>query len=141
MNAGETLRDFDGQKYLNLETYRKIGTAVRTPVWFAAAADGSPRLYIYSTADSGKAKRIRNGSVCKIAPCDARGRVVGTWIDAKATIATGRDAAYGMGLINYKYRPLKLLFDLFLFLSKKHDRVVIVIIPVCVVDREELALP
>jgi hypothetical protein len=27
----------DGQKYLNLETHRKIGTAVRTPVWFAAS--------------------------------------------------------------------------------------------------------
>jgi PPOX class probable F420-dependent enzyme len=128
MNAADALSVFDGKKYLNLETFRKNGKGVRTPVWFAAAPDG--QLYVYSTADSGKAKRIRNSGVCKIAPCDAKGMVTGAWIDARAKFVAGNEAALGMGLINRKYRPLKLLFDLFIYLSKHHERVVIAIRPV-----------
>jgi hypothetical protein len=30
-----TLDAFSGHKYLVIESYRKDGTAVRTPVWFA----------------------------------------------------------------------------------------------------------
>ena len=118
---------FEGQKYLNLETFRKNGKGVRTPVWFAAAPRGP--LYVYSTEDSGKAKRIRNSGVCKIAPCDGRGKVSGAWIDARAEFVTGDEAARGMGLINRKYWPVKLLFDLFIYLSKHHERVVIAIYP------------
>ena len=53
----ERLGQFEGQKYLNLESYRKTGAAVATPVWFA---DDGNELYIYSLADAGKVKRIRN---------------------------------------------------------------------------------
>ena len=48
---------FSGRNYLNLETYRKSGVAVRTPVWFA---EQGGILYLYTLADSGKVKRIRN---------------------------------------------------------------------------------
>ncbi len=128
MSATTGLSAFEGQKYLNLETFRKNGKGVRTPVWFAAAPRGP--LYVYSTADSGKAKRIRNGGACKIAPCDARGKVTGAWIDAHAEFVTGDEAARGMGLINRKYWPIKRLFDLFIYMSKHHERVVIAIRPV-----------
>jgi PPOX class probable F420-dependent enzyme len=128
MNAADALSVFDGKKYLSLETFRKNGKGVRTPVWFAAAPGGP--LYVYSTADSGKAKRIRNSGACRIALCDAKGTVTGAWIDARAQFVTGDEAALGMGLINRKYRPLKLLFDLFIYLSKHHERVVIAISPV-----------
>jgi len=33
------------EKYLSLETYRKNGTAVATPVWFAISPDGT--IYVY----------------------------------------------------------------------------------------------
>ena len=58
---------FDGKKYLNLETYRRNGNGVRTPVWFAAAPEGGggQKLYVYTTADSGKAKRICPGSMAR----------------------------------------------------------------------------
>ena len=112
------LAALDGKKYLNLETYRKSGKGVRTPVWFAvevtpadAAAANTPKLYVYTTADSGKAKRIRQSSVVKIAPCDVRGTVTGQWIDAHAKIVSGEEFVRGMRLINRKYCPWKQILD------------------------------
>ncbi len=70
---------FAGQKYLNLETFKKNGTGVKTPVWFAADPSASldsngAKLYVYTIGVSGKVKRIRNNPHVKIAPCDMRGR-------------------------------------------------------------------
>jgi PPOX class probable F420-dependent enzyme len=111
---------FDGKKYLSLETYRKSGKAVRTPVWFAADTN---RIYVYSTADSGKAKRIRLTPSVRIAPCDIRGNVTGPWIDARAEIVGGEEFNVGMRLLDRKYWPWKQLLNLL----ARHERVVLAI--------------
>jgi PPOX class probable F420-dependent enzyme len=134
-NALAGLAAFDGKKYLNLETYRKNGKGVRTPVWFAAAPAGAPAvnippLYVYTTADSGKAKRIRRSGVVKIAPCDARGAVSGQWIDAHAEIVGVEEFNRGMQLINRKYRPWKQILDLSAMLFSRHERIMLAIRPV-----------
>jgi len=61
---------FKKQKYLNLETLRKSGVGVRTPVWFVQ--DGNV-LFVRTIADSGKVKRIRNNPQVNIAPCKVDG--------------------------------------------------------------------
>jgi PPOX class probable F420-dependent enzyme len=109
---------FAGHKYLSLETFRKNGEGVKTPVWFvtdpAANLDSSDaKLYVYTTGDSGKVKRIRNDSRVRVAPCNARGSLLGEWADARAGIVTGADADHGMQLLNRKYAPWKQLLDLF----------------------------
>jgi uncharacterized protein len=106
---------FDGHKYLNLETFRKNGQGVRTPVWFAGDSQvgASPKFYVYSDADSGKAKRIRNNSRVRIAPCNARGKLRGGWIEARAEIVTGAEAERGVQLLNRKYFPWKQLLAFF----------------------------
>ncbi len=116
---------FDGKKYLSLETFRQSGKAVRTPVWFAVADAGT--LYVYTTAESGKAKRIRRNGTVRIAPCDARGKIIGDWIDARAALVTGQEFDRGMGLLNRKYWPLKRLMDLGVRLFGRHQRVMIAI--------------
>jgi uncharacterized protein len=116
-----TVREFDefaGKKYLNLETYRKNGAGVRTPVWFAADPSTSldstdAKLYVYTTGDSGKVKRIRNSSRVKVAPCNSRGGLLGEWIEARAEIVTGDEAARTMRLLNKKYMPWKQLLNFF----------------------------
>jgi uncharacterized protein len=118
---------FDGKKYLNLETFRVSGSGVRTPVWFAAG-DGS-LLYVYSTADSGKAKRIRRSGLVRIAPCDARGRLTGGWINAMASMVNGAEYDSGMALLNRKYRPWKQLMDLGVRLYPRHERVMFALRP------------
>lgn len=117
---------FDGAKYLSLETFRKSGQGVRTPVWFADAPDA---LYVYTTAASGKAKRIRRDGYVKIAPCDARGKVTGDWRDASATIVGPDEFATGMRLLNRKYRPWKQILDLSVLLLRRHERIVLAIRP------------
>jgi len=113
-----------GKKYLALETYRKNGTGVRTPVWFASAPGGE--LYVYTIADSGKAKRIRRSAVVKIAPCDVRGKPTGQWLDARAEIVGRESFVFGMRLINRKYWPVKQILDVFALFAR-HERVMIVI--------------
>jgi PPOX class probable F420-dependent enzyme len=131
MNAAVGLGAFEGKRYLNLETYRKSGKGVRTPVWFAAAPTdaGGPKLYVYTAADSGKAKRLRRTGVVRIAPCDARGKVTGPWIPARAEIVGAEEFGRGMQLINRKYRPWKQILDLSARLFPRHQRVMIVIQP------------
>jgi PPOX class probable F420-dependent enzyme len=130
MDASASFASLQGHKYLNLETFRKNGQAVRTPVWFAAElAESVPQtLYVYSTADSGKAKRIRNNSRVRVAPCDVRGNLRGDWIEARAAIVTGDEAVRGMRLVNQKYFPWKQILAFFAYFSR-HARVVFAIRP------------
>jgi uncharacterized protein len=119
-----------GRKYLNIETFRKNGQGVPTPVWFAGEPeDGGPeKVHVYSTSDSGKAKRIRNNGRVRVAPCDVRGKLLGEWTDARAEIVTGADAEHGMQLLNKKYMPWKQLLDFFSLFSR-NKRVVFLIRP------------
>jgi PPOX class probable F420-dependent enzyme len=130
MDAASNFSLLQGHKYLNLETFRKNGQAVRTPVWFASEpATGVPQtLYVYSTADSGKAKRIRSNPRVRVAPCDARGNLRGDWLEARAAIVTGEEAQRGMRLLDQKYFPWKQLLGFFARFSRQ-ARVVFAIHP------------
>ena len=73
----------DAERYINLETFRKDGTGVKTPVW-AAALDG--RLVVFTDGTSYKVKRLRANPAIKAAACDVRGNVRGAWHDGTARI-------------------------------------------------------
>jgi PPOX class probable F420-dependent enzyme len=70
-------------RYVNLETFRKNGTGVQTPVW--AARDGD-RLVIFTNGDSYKVKRLRRNSKIRIAACGVRGGLKGPWHDGTARL-------------------------------------------------------
>jgi PPOX class probable F420-dependent enzyme len=125
---------FANQKYLNLETFKKSGEGVRTPVWFAADPSANldssaAKLYIYTIGNTGKVKRIHNNPRVRIAPCDARGRLRGEWVEARAEIVTGEEAQRGMDLLNKKYMPWKQLLDFFA-MFRRRQRTVLAIRPV-----------
>jgi PPOX class probable F420-dependent enzyme len=117
------LTQFAHQQYLNLETYRKTGVPVATPVWFAEAHG---TFYIYTLAHAGKVKRIRNNPQVRIVPRDARGHPTGEWVDATARILDAHGAARGHQLLNQKYGWLKRIGDVFSRLRRR-PRVVIAI--------------
>jgi PPOX class probable F420-dependent enzyme len=121
----DAVAQFAGAKYLNLETFRKNGVGVRTPVWFADDS-GSPAFYIFSEADAGKVKRIRNNPKVRIAPCNARGKLRGAWVEAHVRICANDEAAHGQGLLRRKYGWLKIVGEFFGRLFK-HQNVVIAI--------------
>ena len=128
--ADARFASLQGRKYLNIETFRKNAQGVRTPVWFAGEPEDGPpdKLYVYSTADSGKAKRIRNNGRVRVAPCAAGGKLLGEWVEARAEIVTGADAEHGMTLLNKKYMPWKQLLGFFSLFSR-NKRVVFLIRP------------
>jgi PPOX class probable F420-dependent enzyme len=133
MSAANPFAAFERQKYLSLETFRKSGEGVQTPVWFAAEEaggvdGGAAALYIYTIGNTGKVKRIRNNPRVRIAPCDMRGNVSGEWIEARAEILQGDAAAHGMELLNRKYFPWKQLLGAFAFFSRR-ERVVMALRP------------
>ena len=97
------LATLGASKYISLTTYRKDGTPVATPVWLVRDGD---TLRVYTQADSGKAKRIRNNPAVTVAPCDARGKLKGdttsgtaTLLDAAGTVATAAMIEKRYGLI------------------------------------------
>jgi len=124
---------FRNQKYLNLETFKKSGEGVKTPVWFAAdpgadIASAAARIFVYTIGVSGKVKRIRNNGRVKIAPCTMRGDVTGDWQNASAQIITGEEAVRGMDLITRKYAPWTHIMNFFARFRRR-ERVVMLITP------------
>jgi hypothetical protein len=102
------LAQFAGEQFINLETFRKSGVGVPTPVWFVEQ-DGI--LYVRTIDNSGKVKRIRNNGRVRIAPCDARGGLKGEWVEAQAKIVEGETAAMANALLDKKYGFQKKMFD------------------------------
>jgi len=99
---------FAGHKYLNLETFKKSGEGVKTPVWFAADPSASldsndAKLYVYTIGVSGKVKRIRNNPHVRVAPCTVRGKVTGPEYAALARILPPEEHAHAREAINRKY--------------------------------------
>jgi PPOX class probable F420-dependent enzyme len=99
---------FEKQKYLNLETFRKSGAGVKTPVWFVQ--DGEA-LFVRTGANSGKVKRIRNNGRVNIAPCKMNGGLLGDWVPAIAREVTDEEIDLKVDrLLDKKYGLLKKLF-------------------------------
>ncbi|MGN9789835.1 PPOX class F420-dependent oxidoreductase [Streptomyces sp. NPDC054847] len=63
---------FASARYVSVTTFRKNGTGVATPVWFAV--DGG-ELFFWTRTDSWKVKRLRNDSRVVVTVCDVRGKV------------------------------------------------------------------
>lgn len=121
--SNESLKPFENQKYLNLESFKRDGTGVATPLWFAEK-DGT--IYVYTLANAWKIKRIRNNPRVRIAPCDFRGNLKGDWVEAKARIVADNEAQVGHQLMDKKYGWQKKIGNLF-SVFRKQARVVIAI--------------
>ena len=91
---------FIDQKYVNLETYKKDGTPVRTPVWFMIDSD---IVYVVTREKTGKVKRLKNNQNIKIVPCSFKGKPESEWIKGIAQNVTGEEAEKAIKLRKKKY--------------------------------------
>lgn len=108
---------FQGQSYLNLETFRKNGASMKTPVWFVQ--DGEI-LYVRTVANSGKVKRIRNNRQVNIAPCKVDGTLLGEWVSATAREVKDKDIERKVEcLLGKKYGLMKTMFAVLSVLSRR----------------------
>jgi PPOX class probable F420-dependent enzyme len=106
----KSLEQFSKQKYLNLETFRKSGQAMRTPVWFV---QDDEIIYVQTMANSGKVKRICNNCMVNIAPCKMDGKLIGSWVPAQARQVTDPTVSvHADYLLDKKYGLLKKCFQI-----------------------------
>ena len=91
---------FLDQKYVNLETYKKDGTPVRTPVWFMIDND---IVYVVTREKTGKVKRLKNNQNIRIVPCSFKGKPESEWIKGIAQKVTGEEAEKAIKLRKKKY--------------------------------------
>jgi PPOX class probable F420-dependent enzyme len=88
-------------KYVSLATFRRDGSAVATPVWFAIEGE---RLLIRTESQSWKVKRIRRNPAVTIAACSPTGALQGAPVPAHAEILPDAEAARIYRLITRRYR-------------------------------------
>jgi PPOX class probable F420-dependent enzyme len=109
MRSDSRLDQFLNKEYIRLETFKKNGQAVPTPVWFVVEDD---MLFVRSYANSGKVKRMRNDSHVRVTPSDALGRPHGVTIEGSALRADGDTEIQISQLLYRKYGLMKMSFDL-----------------------------
>ena len=97
---GNQLEQFLDQKYINLETYKKDGTPIRTPVWFVIDKD---LIYVITRDSTGKVKRLGNNQDVRIVPCSFKGEPKNEWVKSKAEMITGEEADEIIKLRKKKY--------------------------------------
>jgi len=116
---GNQLEQFLDQKYINLETYKKDGTPIRTPVWFVIDKD---LIYVITRDSTGKVKRLGNNHDVRIVPCSFKGEPKNEWVKGKAEMITGGEADEIIKLRKKKYGMLARLTGI--FTSQKGNLVV-----------------
>ena len=111
----------DHARYFSLATFRKNGNAVATPVWFARGVN-SGDYFVFSAGDAGKIKRLRRSDQAKVAACDARGRLLGDWLAARAEIVDQDGVAEALAALRGKYGWLMWATDGLSRLSGRFDQ-------------------
>ena len=111
------MRDLErlaSERFVSLETVRRNGIAVATPVWIAREGE---ELIVSTPAGSGKVKRLRRDPSVTIRPCDRRGRVRGASaaVAGRATIVADPSQVQRLGaVLARKYRlgyPVVMLIE------------------------------
>lgn len=103
------IEQFRNHQYLNLETFKKDGTGVKTPLWFVAH-EGV--LYVRTPLSTWKVKRIRNNPQVCVVPSDVRGEPKGTWAMGRAKVYMEQEMVWVNELVIKKYGLVKRLIDL-----------------------------
>jgi len=109
MSEDRKREQFQNKEYIRLETAKRNGQVVPTPVWFVVD-DGT--LFVRSYANSGKVKRMRNNPHVRVTPSDAVGKPQGVTIDGTAIRANGDIEIKISQLLYRKYGLMKMSFDL-----------------------------
>jgi len=80
---------FHGHKYALLVTFKRDGTAVPTPVWFALLDDR--HLVVHTEERTAKVRRMRRDPRVRVLPCDPRGKPLGPGVEGTPRILTAAD--------------------------------------------------
>lgn len=118
------IQHFENESYLNLETYKKNGQQVITPVWFVIK---DKVIFIVTRENTGKVKRIKNNNSVRINPCNFRGVSKGSWISGIANFVNSTEYEEILKLRYKKYGIKSKIASLF---SKSKGNYIIISIKV-----------
>lgn len=126
MERPNAMARFDDENIISLETYRKNGKPVRTPVWFLKE-EGT--LIVHTGGNSGKVKRIRRNPKVRVAPSKFRGEPKADYIDGRAELETDPETVEKYYKLVYKKYGLMGSFTKFIqrFSRSKVEDVIIII--------------
>ena len=114
MGEGEKIDKLDEllkAKFICLETYKKNGEPVRTPVWFTVEGG---KVYFHTPLKSGKVKRLRRNPNLRLAPCTRTGKVIGDWLKGKATELDEQESERVIKLVNSRLGLLDKIISIFI---------------------------
>ena len=94
------LEQFSEQKYINLETYKRDNTPIKTPDWVVI---DNGLVYIITRESTGKVKRLENKQNVRIVPCSFKGEIKSEWVNGKAQKITGSEADKVIKIRKKKY--------------------------------------
>lgn len=96
----QAIRSLEGENYINMETFKRDGSGVKTPVWFAHSGDG---LVLFTDSRSWKVKRLARNDKVRVAACNMRGGVHGEWFDGSCHVLEGDEAKAAHKALTKKY--------------------------------------
>ena len=108
------IETFEKAKYINIQTYKKNGQSISTPVWFIIKDN---KIFFRTSHNSGKIKRIRNNNKVKFALCDIRGKIKGEWYEGVVNIENDSNNSI-LSEINKKYGISSRLMKIFYKIKK-----------------------
>ena len=117
--ATRAVTALEGEKYLSLTTFRRDGTPIATPVWFATDTN---RLLIWTSARSGKAKRLGRNPRVLVSACNLRGRTTGEQYEGRASLLPPEAGGSVQLLLRRKYGITKRLLDAYNSLDRRLRR-------------------
>jgi len=91
---------FSNQRVISLESYKKNGKSVQTPVW--VVVDGGT-IYVRTDLNTWKVKRIRNNPKVRVAPSNMRGDILGPWVKGETRFVEGEEKDRILALFRKKY--------------------------------------
>jgi PPOX class probable F420-dependent enzyme len=96
-----TLEKLRRARYALLRSYRRDGTPVDTPIWFAL--DG--RSLVFRTKVGPKTRRLAAQPAVELTPCDYKGRVRehAATVSGRATILSGAEAEAANRALHERY--------------------------------------
>jgi uncharacterized protein len=78
------MRELAEARFVSLESYRKDGSPVKTPLW-AVDLDGD--VAMWTGADSYKVKRLRRDPNARLARCNSSGKkILSGWVEVDAEV-------------------------------------------------------
>lgn len=100
MSSTDPVSILSQYRYIKLETLKRNGEGVATPVWFTV--DGR-KISVVTRNQTGKVKRLRNNPNVRVAPCGMSGQLKGQWYNGNASMANPEELQNALSLRSKKY--------------------------------------